>query len=148
MPDFPENEVEILPDFLNDNLNGLWEPMQTALSDADISVTGQITGPNAGLVNQIRSARRRLAQFLNHKDTLKVLEDLGRQFKHREFGQITGVPEFASVPRVSAFGEAFRTTPVSFRELFGTPGARSSRFRARCPAIRAPSRHRSSARRS
>jgi hypothetical protein len=53
VPDFPENEIAILPDFLSDDLNGLWGPMRTALSDADISVTGQIAGPNADLVNQI-----------------------------------------------------------------------------------------------
>lgn len=121
--DFPENEIEILPDFLSDDLNTLWGPMGTALSASDISITGQITGPNANLVNQIRSARRRLAQFLNHAATLMALGTFGKQFKNREFdavlNTIGGLAEFVTVSRVLGFGEAFRTAPVIFREILG-----------------------------
>src|SRR4051812_37569099 len=107
MADFPENEIEILPNFLSDNLNNLWEEMQTALSEADISVTGQVSGPNANLVNQIRGNRHRLGQFLNHKATLTTWGTLGTQFKGRDFVSaleaIVGLT-VTSIPRVSTFG--------------------------------------------
>jgi hypothetical protein len=126
MPDFPENEIEILPDFLSDDLNGLWEPMRTALRAATIPITGPITEPSADrvdqtLFNQILSIRQRLGQFLSHEDNLTSLGILGTQFKHREFeaalNTIKGLSEFASVPRIIALGESFHATPVNFDEI-------------------------------
>jgi hypothetical protein len=124
MPDFPENQIEILPDFFSDDLNGLWGPIRTALSAADISISHQITGPDSNLVNQIRMARQRLGQFLNHEATLKVLGTFGKQFKDREFDAaletIVGLTEFARVPPVIVFGGAFHTAPVMFRLILGS----------------------------
>ena len=131
MADFPENEIEILPDFLSDDLNTLWGPMGTALSASDISTTGQITGPNANLVNQIRSARQQLTRFLDHAATLMVLGTFGKQFKTREFeaalNTIGGLAESVSVPRVPRFRGSVPHHARDFpRDRRGESGGRSS----------------------
>jgi hypothetical protein len=92
MSDFPENDIEILPDFLSEDLNSLWEPMRRALSAAAVPITGPITEPNADrvdqtLFNQILSTRQRLGQFLSHQANLTNLGKLGTQFKHRDFDE-------------------------------------------------------------
>jgi hypothetical protein len=127
MTDFPENEIEILPDFLNDDLKALWGPMRTALRAAAVPITGPITEPNADrvdktLFDQILSTRQRLGQFLSHEDNLTNLGTLGTQFKGRDFDEALStinehLTEFASVPRIIALGEAFHATPVNFDEI-------------------------------
>lgn len=98
---FPENEVEIFPNYVSDDLNALMGRMRKALSHTDISITGEIIEPNATLVGQIRSARHRLSQFLNHpafEATRKALRDtapdpevsIGKLLSRLDFGGAQG----------------------------------------------------------
>jgi hypothetical protein len=122
---FPENQIEILHEYMPDVDTTLIEGLRQGLSNAAINVTGIVVGPDADLVNQIRSQRAALLQFLNHSafdDARLALIGILDDFKQREFGRaktkVDGLARLPSVLRVFSFGNALRTTPVAFREQF------------------------------
>jgi hypothetical protein len=128
MATFPENEVEVLREYVSDALSELMARMQAGLSGASITVNGTVSGPNADLVNQIRAQRAGLLRFLNHpslNEARTKLQTIDEHFTHRNFsggldevGRLDALP---SVPRVIGFGNALRTTSVAFRESFTNP---------------------------
>jgi hypothetical protein len=87
--DFPENEIEVLREYVSDDLNQLITGMRGGLSAVDITVTGGITGPNAALDGQIYRGRKQLLQFLNHPShdrAFNALREIGKLFSKRNFG--------------------------------------------------------------
>jgi hypothetical protein len=62
MADFPENDVEILDDYISDDfVNG----MRTGLSAATISFEGEVIQPADGLVELIVADRNNLIAFMS-----------------------------------------------------------------------------------
>jgi len=128
MADFPENEIEVLREYVSDDLGELMARMRDGLAAANISVNGTVTGPNANLVVQVRAARNELRRFLGHPafaTSLAALRDIAQRFSTRNFaGALTKIDELAqatAVPRVVSFADALRTTSVAFRESFSNP---------------------------
>ena len=105
----------------------MMQDVREALADADISVRGTITGPDASRVQQVLSARRAIHAFLSNPSTTSArrhLRTIATHFANHRFDTAEDVLEdladLPAVGRVTTFGDAFRRTPLNFREQFAS----------------------------
>jgi hypothetical protein len=126
---FPENELEILPDYVPAELQQLITTMRTAVEKTGLTTQGTVDEdrPNGKLVVDVLAARRRVVRFFTHPafdSTRQSLAQVARDFQTREFhtarvdlDRIAAIATNVTSVNGSTFSTALRSTPIKYTEI-------------------------------
>ena len=121
---FPENLVELLPEYVPPDLSAVLPEVIGALAAATMVIPDQAVGLGATLARNAVRARNRLLEFLDHPAFIAMqvlMDDIGTTFKQGEFIAGQGLADdlgaaSTDVPSIAAItiSTAMRSDPIEF----------------------------------